>query len=116
MMNSGEKIFGVVAIIMACYNYIPAQVLRPGDFRLDSFAAGNSGIILGNGIVDILTRDSLVWVGTGFGLNKTGNGGTSWQTFNPYDYKSKGGISALDYMDDSTVWIATAFDTIFGDG
>ena len=116
MKTSGKKIFGLVALVVISYNYNTAQVLRPGNFKFDSFATGNSGIILGNGIVDIITRDSLVWVATGFGLNETSNGGISWQTFNPYDYKSKGGVSALAFMDDSTVWIATAFDTIVSDG
>ncbi len=116
MKNSIKKMCGIFVILMILWNYSPAQVLRPDNFKLDSFVTGSTGIILGNGIVDILVRDSLVWVATGFGLNKTGNGGISWQTFNSYNYKSKGGVSALAFMDDSTVWIATAFDTIVSDG
>jgi photosystem II stability/assembly factor-like uncharacterized protein len=116
MQSLTKKICPLALISLVLWNYAPAQVLRPGSFRIDSFAADNTGIILGNGIVDILVRDSLVWVATGYGLNKTTNGGNSWQTLNPGDYKSKGGVSALAFMDDSTLWIATAFDTIVSDG
>jgi photosystem II stability/assembly factor-like uncharacterized protein len=107
-------ILGLVMMIIA--HPVRAQILRPNDFHLDRFTTTNTSIILGNGIVDILARDSLVWVATGFGLNKTASGGDSWKTFNSADYRAKGGISAMNYMDDSTLWIATAFDTTVSDG
>jgi len=66
---------------------------------------------LGNGVVDLSVKDSIIWAATGFGLNKSIDEGVSWQTFEPDAYNSKGGISAMGYMDDSTLWIATAFDT-----
>jgi hypothetical protein len=73
--------------------------------------ASSRGYLLGNGIIDMLVRDSLVWATTGFGLNLTENAGRTWETFTSADYVGKGGIAAMAYMDDSTLWISTAFDT-----
>ncbi|KAA3608811.1 MAG: hypothetical protein D8M58_18925 [Calditrichaeota bacterium] len=70
-----------------------------------------SNAFLGNGIIDLAVNDSIIWAATGFGLNKSIDEGRTWQVFESADYKSKGGISAMGYMDDSTLWVATAFDT-----
>jgi len=116
MNRSNKEIIILFLFLIIFGQQVQAQVLRPGNFQLNTFAATGSGIILGNGIIDILAQDSLVWVATGFGLSKTSSGGLSWQTFNSAAYQSKGGISALTFMDDSTLWIATAFDTTVSDG
>ena len=65
----------------------------------------------GYGIIDLLTKDSLLWAASGYALNKTGDGGEHWQIYTKDQHKSKGGISAIGYMDEQTLWIATAFDT-----
>lgn len=81
------------------------------SYNLASETQRANQAFLGNGIVDLIARDNVVWAATGFGLNKSTNEGTSWQTFEAGAYLSKGGISAMGFMDDSTLWIATAFDT-----
>jgi len=95
----------IVLTLNAQENYLPKVSMPATD---PSF--------LGNGIVDIVVRDSAVWVATGFGLNVTIDEGQSWRTFGPGDYNSKGGVSAVGYMDRNTLWIATAFDTTVQDG
>jgi len=88
------------------------QAFYSQSFRLGEKAVGETGYLLGNGIVDMLARDSVVWASTGFGLNRTEDAGYSWESFTPADFIGKGGVSAMAFMDDSTLWIATAFDTL----
>ena len=87
------------------------QIGLKKSYNLAGEASIASQAFLGNGIVDLSIRDSVVWAATGFGLNKSINEGVSWQTFESDAYLSKGGVSAMGYMNDSTLWIATAFDT-----
>ncbi|MFC2089061.1 hypothetical protein ACFLSX_05605 [Calditrichota bacterium] len=91
------------------------QVLFKDGFKLkkESLPSGDSETILGNGIVDILiVQDSIVFAGTGYGLNMTVDKGQSWSNFTSKNYKGKGGVSAMALMGESTVWIATAYDTL----
>jgi len=107
----------MILLMLICFSASYGQVLRNDSFKfLNKSISTESEIILGNGIVDILTLDSLVWVATGFGLNKTSNAGDTWERFTAGDYKGKGGISAMAFMDDSTFWIASAFDTLTDQG
>jgi len=92
------------------------QVLFKDGFKLQKQTSqtGDSEIILGNGIIDILTiQDSIVFAGSGYGLNKTEDGGKTWSNFTGKHYKGKGGISAMTVSDDdSTIWIALAYDSL----
>ncbi|HGY54433.1 MAG TPA: hypothetical protein ENK44_01900 [Caldithrix abyssi] len=73
------------------------------------------GFLYGNGIVDLLATDSLVWAATGYGLNKSADDGATWQNFRTVHYGGKGGVAAMGYMDEQTFWISTAFDTVAQD-
>lgn len=85
-----------------------------------SYQLGDGGpfdhTLYGNGIVDLVAKDSVIWVATGYGLSKavfnSQTGNWDWTSFTSKDYIGKGGVSAMGYMDDSTFWIATAFDTV----
>jgi len=92
------------------------QILIKRGYELQTAPEMKQGTLLGNGIVDIQTHDSLVWAGTGYGLNRTIDAGAGWQTFNPADYFGKGGISAMALMKDSILWIANSFDTVTSSG
>lgn len=70
-----------------------------------------SASLKGYGIIDLVASDSLLWAASGYALNKTSDGGENWQIYTKDQHKSKGGISAIGYMDEQTLWIATAFDT-----
>ncbi len=70
-----------------------------------------SSRLKGYGIVDLLTKDSLLWAASGYALNKTSDGGEHWQIYTSEQYISKGGVTAIGYMDKQTLWIASAFDT-----
>ncbi len=94
--------------------------LQAGSWMNLSYQLGDGGPfeykLYGNGIVDILAKDSVIWVATGYGLSKAvyqpQSDSWEWQSFTSKDYIGKGGVSAMGYMDDSTFWIATAFDTL----
>lgn len=74
-----------------------------------------AGSLYGNGVVDILVQDTVLWMATGYGLSKatfnSQTGSVIWRSFDEDDYLSRGGVSAMALQDDSTLWIATAFDT-----
>jgi photosystem II stability/assembly factor-like uncharacterized protein len=72
---------------------------------------GSSGYFLGNAIVDIHIKDGMIWAGTGYGLNMTREGVSGWRNFASDDYQARGGITAMGFLDDSTFWIAAAYDT-----
>ncbi|TFH01841.1 MAG: hypothetical protein E4H13_03760 [Calditrichales bacterium] len=66
-------------------------------------------------MVDMVANGTSLWAGSGYGLNRTDDSGMTWTGFTSADYIGKGGVSALGMMDDSTLWIATAFDTTVRD-
>lgn len=104
-----------IAIIVLLSENIEAQLYKPGGFYLDLAAEGSASRQLGNTMVDMATKDSLLFAGCGFGLNRTTDGGSTWTAFTSRDYRGKGGVSAMAFMGDSTFWIATAFDTTIRD-
>ena len=96
---------------------LSAQALYKNTFALENTSDRFAGRLYGNGIVDLLVQDSVVWAATGYGLSKAVFRGLDtpleWHSFRDTDYLGKGGVSAMAIMDDdsSTLWIATAFDT-----
>ncbi len=106
----------VVAIILIGADMVAAQTILKKNFRLPASPQTATGGILGNGISDLLLQNNDIWVATGFGLNLSGNGGQTWKSFNSKDYIGNGGPAAMAFMDDSTLWVSTAFDsTVKGD-
>jgi hypothetical protein len=69
------------------------------------------GGLVGNGITDLVWANSMLYVGTGYGLSITSDEGDTWQNFTEKQYGGKGGISALTNDQDGTIWIATGYDT-----
>jgi len=104
-----NKIFLLFSVLIISNTH--AQIGVKNSFLLASESIRSSDSFLGNGIVDILVKDNIVWAATGFGLNKSEDQGKTWKIFESNAYLSKGGVSAMGYMDENTLWIATAFDT-----
>jgi hypothetical protein len=94
---------------------VQAQIFRPGNYRLGLTDEGSANRQLGNAMVDMVNRDFLLFAGSGFGLNRTSDGGATWTAFTSRDYGGKNGVTAIAFMDDSTLWISTAFDTTIRD-
>ncbi len=109
------------AIVLLLFLSLTALYGQSGALLKTSYHLGSepnpfADRLYGNGIVDIVTADSLVWTASGYGLSQgvyhACDGSVSWRSLNSDDYLSKGGVSAMAYMNDSTFWIATAFDTL----
>jgi len=115
-----KKIIVFTLFLSMAVLYGQSQALLKTTYRLANEQTGAdnpfSDRLYGNGIVDIVTSDSLIWTASGYGLSRgiyhTVDGTVSWRSFAGEDYLSKGGVSAMAYMDDSTLWIATAYDTL----
>jgi len=110
--NTFSKIilYGILVVVN-----INAQVLTKNSYKLKTSPQIIEPGLLGNGIVDILSQDTVLWIATGYGLNKTVSAGDNWVNYTSRNYVGKGGVTAMTLMDDSTLWIATSFDTTTDD-
>ena len=79
-----------IIVIMLLTGGAIGQILTKEGFQFQTPPEMLGGTLLGNGIVDILAHDSLVWIGTGYGLNRTVNAGIGWENFTSRDYHGKG--------------------------
>lgn len=107
-----KHILFVLSSLLLFGAFAEAQVVT--GFRLAEQHPDRGGLI-GNGITDLLWKDSTLYAATGFGLNITKNEGESWETYTEANYGGKGGVSALTVADDGTIWIATGYDTTVQD-
>ena len=101
----------IITLLFILANFGIAQIGVKSSYKMAHETQTLDQAFLGNGVVDLIVKDSVIWAATGFGLNKSINAGASWQSFTSNDYMAKGGISAMAYMGDSVFWIASAFDT-----
>jgi len=107
--------YKIIFFIFLLLVTIQAQLLKPGSFQLGPTAEGSVDRLLGNAMVDMVTKDYILFAGSGYGLNRTYDGGSTWTAFTSKDFGGKNGITAITFMDDSTLWIATSFDTSITD-
>ena len=110
------KVFYFVLMLVLSGTQLLAQSMLKKSFSLVQDDHPFSNMLYGNGIVDLIAKDSVLWVATGYGLSKAvydpQTNDWQWQSLTEKDYRSKGGVSAFGYMDEQTFWIATAFDTL----
>jgi ligand-binding sensor domain-containing protein len=107
------KVIYPVFIFMVTTLY--GQFLKPFQYHLADGGEYFSNRLRGNGITNILvdTSGASVWVGTGYGLNKTLDGGTSWVSYTSKEYGGKGNsVVGMTMMGDSILWISTGYDTL----
>ena len=105
----------ILIIFLLFFVTVHGQIFRPGSYRLGPTDEGSANRQLGNAMVEMVNRDFLLFAGSGFGLNRTNDGGSTWTAFTSRDYGGKNGVTAIAFMDDSTLWISTAFDTTIRD-
>ena len=105
----------VLIILSFCISTLFGQGIQTKTYKMAGELDDQhySGSLKGYGIIDLLVQDSSrLWAASGYALNKTGDGGEHWQIYTKEHHKSKGGISAISFMEKKqTLWIATAFDT-----
>ncbi len=68
-----------------------------------------------NSIERILIRDNTIWLGTGNGLSKSTDNGTTWTNYYKSSVFGEEGISALGYYN-GTIWAATWHSIDLGGG
>lgn len=78
-----------------------------------AFLASKVGL-RSNAIFDIVVHGDRLWLGTGKGLARSDDGGTSWLTYDHNDGIGRGGISAIA-VNDTILWVATIFDSLTAD-
>lgn len=104
-----------LVLIFGLLNLLQAQAFYKTSFALQNDKKISANQLYGNGIVDIVVQDDIIWVATGYGLNKGEYNAVLddwvWSNFRTEQYGGKGGVSAMGLMGDSLLWIATAFDT-----
>jgi hypothetical protein len=104
-------IFFFFLFLMAAH----AQLLKPGSYHFGPTDVSSANRLLGNAMVDMVTKNYILFAGSGYGLNRTYDGGSTWTAFTSKDFGGKNGVTAIAFMDDSTLWISTAFDTTIAD-
>lgn len=101
-----------VIMLFLLTSVLLAQGLYKKSYQLsDDSENVFNGYLYGNGIVDLLARDSTIIAASGYGLNISDDFGKYWRSFSSSQYNAKGGVAAMAYTNDSTLWISTAFDT-----
>lgn len=107
------KLLHLILVILILINIeISAQVVT--NYRLQEGIPDRGGLV-GNSITDLVWFDSTLYAGSGYGLSITPDLGETWQNYTPSEYGGQGGLSALTIAPDSTVWIATGYDTTVQD-
>ncbi|MEJ2635134.1 MAG: hypothetical protein P8184_07555 [Calditrichia bacterium] len=101
-------------VFISCFAFTALRAQVVMDYRMPAANPDRNGLI-GNSITDLVWHGSSLYVGTGYGLSITDDGGDSWQNLTTKDYSGKGGISAMTFGPDGTLWIATGFDTTVQD-
>ncbi len=97
-------------LIALTLSSLPAQLMRPASFALETPDTVYSGLI-GNSISDIVGEGDTLWLGSGHGLSATFDNGESFVGYSPrFSNLGQGGVSALAVAGD-TIWVATGFDT-----
>jgi len=114
-----KNLSSIVILPLLC-SLLQGQSFYKTSYSLQSDEDFFSGGLYGNGIVDLAVKDSVLWAATGYGLSKavlnTAADTWEWKSYRTEQYGGKGGVTALGWMDESTLWIATAFDTTIREG
>ena len=99
--------FLILFIGTAFPQFSPKTFLLSSDKKLAKTNSASDYTPAGNSISDIVTIGDTIWVGTGNGLSRSTDGGSSWTNF--YGSKDFGtdNIAAIGY-NHGTVWVSTA--------
>ena len=67
-----------ILIVLFFIAGLSAQIYKPDGFILKAEGEGSADRQLGNAMVDMVSSDFRLWAGSGYGLNRTTDGGQSW--------------------------------------
>ncbi|OGC83783.1 MAG: hypothetical protein A2W07_00430 [candidate division Zixibacteria bacterium RBG_16_43_9] len=106
-MSRNKKIILFLTLVL-----LVPSVSQSGDYINYSLNTPTSGLA-GNSVVEVVWDGYYLWVGTGSGLSRTSDWGTTWQTFDHNNGLNQDGISAIAFKEkDTTLWVATSYNQI----
>jgi len=108
-----KKLLILIAILVFGLNIGYSQKLSKFAYQFQSEPLSG---LKSNSITDIIVIDEqTIWIATGEGLSKTEDAGRTWKTYTQKQGLGRGGISAI-VVNDSIIWVATAFDSLLSNG
>ena len=106
---------GVAILGLTSFYLCNAQILTERSFNIgSSHSLSNSVRPLGNSVTDIVISGSTIWLGTGKGLSRSTNSGSTWRNYYNTPEFGEEDISAIA-VHGTEVWAATAHSTKIGD-
>src|SRR5450759_416823 len=96
-------------VTLACaLNFVNAQAFNPDSYRLEKAQASSGSVTpLSNSVTDIVTSGTTIWLGTGKGLSRSTDNGTTWRNYYNTPEFGQEDISAIA-VHNNEVWVATA--------
>ncbi len=96
-------------VTLACgLNFVNAQAFNPDSYRLEKVQASSGSVTpLSNSVTDIVVSGSTIWLGTGKGLSRSTDNGTTWRNYYNTPEFGQEDISAIA-VHNNEVWVATA--------
>jgi photosystem II stability/assembly factor-like uncharacterized protein len=99
----------ILPILLASLSFIDGQAQEnlPNHFKFKQ-STGTNPLPPSNSVSQMVTQDSIIWIGTSKGLAKSTNYGRSWINFKDIPEFANDGIYALDIHND-TIWTSTGY-------
>ena len=95
-------------IALAFVNLCSAQILTERSFEIgSSHSMATSVRPLSNSVTDIVISGSTIWIGTGKGLSRSTDNGSTWKNYYNFPEFGQEDISAIA-VHGTEVWVATA--------
>jgi ligand-binding sensor domain-containing protein len=102
-----DSVYLLVALACAS-NFVNAQTFNPYSYRLEKVQASSSSVTpLSNSVTDIVISGSTIWLGTGKGLSRSTDNGTTWRNYYNTPEFGQEDVSAIA-VHNNEVWVATA--------
>ncbi len=99
------------AAILATLGFLHAQTSAPSSFRLEKELSSSSSVTpLSNSVTDVVVSGSTIWLGTGKGLSRSTDAGSTWRNYYGDPSFGEEDVSAIA-IHQNEVWVATAHTT-----
>ncbi|MGE5315958.1 MAG: hypothetical protein ACM3Q4_14795 [Acidobacteriota bacterium] len=109
-MTSRSTIAAIAAVVFLSAPSWAQRVLTERSYELARTQASTAAEINSNSVTDIVVNGQTIWLGTGKGLARSTDGGTTWKSY----YNTPGfgteDVSAITVRG-SDIWVATAHST-----
>ncbi len=98
----------LLVTLVCVLDFVNAQAFNPDSYRLEKVQASSGSLTpLSNSVTDIIVSSSTIWLGTGKGLSRSTDNGTTWRNYYNTPEFGQEDISAIA-VHNNEVWVATA--------